>query len=332
MPQSTTIKAEELFGDLFTPDPPQSCVDCFEKCWKWPEEIGKGSLFISQLRPGLILGMGDYQLLEDIDVSFELESSPITLEFSISGNIKQAVDFGKGQNDLWHSKHGHSIITHLPECQGVSKIPAKTHHNSISIHIAPQLLYSFVQEEYNDIPDDLADLISGVIPNVYYQISSTRLPVSTIIQELLNSPFQRSMKRLHFECKTLELILYCLAPLVHPEATPKKNQGLQASDIERIREARHVLVSSLKSPPSLSELATQVGINKNKLNRGFRQVFGTSVFDYLRISRLEMGRELLKSKHTNVTETAFEVGYSQQSNFTKAFKKHFGTNPIEYLR
>ncbi len=58
----------------------------------------------------------------------------------------------------------------------------------------------------------------------------------------------------------------------------------------------------------------------------------TGVFDYLRIRRLEQGRELLKSGGKNVTEVAFEIGYAQQGNSTKAFKNYFGTNPTNYLR
>ena len=46
---------------------------------------------------------------------------------------------------------------------------------------------------------------------------------------------------------------------------------------------------------------------------------------------LRDSKKLLKSKAKNVTEVAFELGYAQQSNFTRAFKKHFGTNPTDYL-
>ena len=106
---------------------------------------------------------------------------------------------------------------------------------------------------------------------------------------------------------------------------------MQTGDIKRIREARDVLICNLENPPSLFELARQVGINKNKLNQNFRQVFGTSVFDYLHIHRLEQARELLRNKEKNITEVAFEVGYAQHSNFTRAFKKHFGINPTDYL-
>lgn len=88
----------------------------------------------------------------------------------------------------------------------------------------------------------------------------------------------------------------------------KKPSVLQMGDIERVREARNVLIRNLENPPLLFELARQVGINKNKLNQGFHQVFETSAFDYLRIRRLEQARHLLESKEKNVTEAAFEVG------------------------
>jgi AraC-like DNA-binding protein len=136
---------------------------------------------------------------------------------------------------------------------------------------------------------------------------------------------------LYLESKALELITYSMAQFVSPEATLKKDSVLGPDAIERVREARNVLIRNFENPPSLLELARQVGTNKTTLNQGFRKIFGTSAFDYLRIRRLERARELLESKKMNVTEAAFDVGYSQQSNFTKAFKNHFGTNPTDHL-
>jgi AraC-like DNA-binding protein len=152
------------------------------------------------------------------------------------------------------------------------------------------------------------------------------------IHQILDCPYQGSLRRLYLESKTLELITHNLAQLVVDKNGRNRPFTLQSCDIERVREVRDVLICNLENPPSLLELARMVGINKNKLNQGFRQTFGTSVFDYLRIRRLERARELLASKEKNVTEVAFEVGYAQQSNFTKAFKRHFGTNPTDHLR
>jgi transcriptional regulator GlxA family with amidase domain len=64
-------------------------------------------------------------------------------------------------------------------------------------------------------------------------------------------------------------------------------------DEDNIREAEFLLMNNLETPPSLPELARRVGINKTKLSQGFREIFGTSVFNHIRSLRLERGRELL---------------------------------------
>ena len=107
---------------------------------------------------------------------------------------------------------------------------------------------------------------------------------------------------------------------------------LHSKDMERIMYIKEILLSNLEKPPSLLELARISGTNKNKLNTDFRQVFGTSVFEFLRASRLEYARELLENKKMNVTEASFEVGYAHQQSFTRAFRNHFGTNPMDHIR
>jgi AraC family transcriptional activator of pyochelin receptor len=102
--------------------------------------------------------------------------------------------------------------------------------------------------------------------------------------------------------------------------------------MERARRIKEILIGNLEKPPSLLELARISGTNKNKLNTDFRRVYGISVFEFLRASRLEHARALLESKKMNVTEAAFEVGYAHQQSFTRAFRSHFGTNPTDHVR
>jgi AraC-like DNA-binding protein len=137
---------------------------------------------------------------------------------------------------------------------------------------------------------------------------------------------------MYLESKAIELISYQLAPLLSTETQCKTPLVLRPDDIERISEARDILVRNMENPPFLPELAKQVGINVTKLKRGFRQVFGTSVFGYLRSYRIEKARQLLANGKMSVTEVVFAIGYSSPSHFTRAFAKHFGLNPGVYLR
>ena len=144
MHQGTTIiNAEKLFGNLSDPGEFKDYRDGFEKYWEWPEGIGNGFMHIIKLRPGLILGIGNHRLTEDIAISFKFKYSPVVLGFSISGDVSHTVNYGEGQKNFWHFKHGHSVIAYLPECQGVAKYPAGISVRGVCLYIDPLLLRAY---------------------------------------------------------------------------------------------------------------------------------------------------------------------------------------------
>ncbi|GAB4341955.1 MAG: hypothetical protein OHK0047_33800 [Leptolyngbyaceae cyanobacterium] len=105
------------------------------------------------------------------------------------------------------------------------------------------------------------------------------------------------------------------------------SRKIRSSDLERLYQAQAILRQDLENPPSLLELAKQVGLNDYKLKSGFRQIFGTTVFGYLHQQRMQRAYELLTSSDLKVTEVASQVGYTSLSAFSTAFKKSFGISP-----
>ena len=201
----------------------------------------------------------------------------------------------------------------------------------VLIAIDPLLLKIFLDEQHDRIPIALRSIVNGAEEQHFYQASIMSPACNIAIQQIINCPYRSSLKRLFLEGKALELISHSLARVVTSGDAFQKNTELQPNDMEGAMEARNILISNLENPPSLLALAKQVGTNKNKLNKGFKQIFGTSVFDYLRKHRLERARELLNIKKMSVGEAAALVGYSHQSSFTRAFKNHFGTIPTDHL-
>jgi len=331
MDQDTTIiHARELFGDFKEIGSFRNHRSGFETTLWWPQEFGNGFMHLIKFRPGLVLGTGRFRLSEKIAVCFDLKSSPITLGFSLSGDIHQAIDYREGQRNIWHFKRGHSVMTYLPECHGVTEYPVETDIDCVVVCISPQLLHTFLNGQHDRISTDLLDIVHAPNDKLFHQTSDMTPAINAILHQIRNPPGDTLSKKLYLEGKTMELVSQSMARLF-PRKIACSGPSLHLAEIERIRRARDILVSDLEHPPSLFELASRVGINKNKLNQGFHHLFGTSVFDYLRICRLERARTLLENTQMNVTEVAFEVGYAQHSNFTKAFKKYFGVAPSRML-
>ena len=64
---------------------------------------------------------------------------------------------------------------------------------------------------------------------------------------------------------------------------------------------------------------------------GFRELFGTTVFNYLTEQRMKQAEELLRSGKLSIAEVANLIGYSQPASFAAVFKRKFGITPSECL-
>lgn len=102
---------------------------------------------------------------------------------------------------------------------------------------------------------------------------------------------------------------------------------LSTRDKRLLSIAKDVLLSDLSSAPTIAELAKTVGINQCKLKKGFKALFGKSIYASFQEERMRRAMALLKNN--NVTETAIALGYSNISHFSTAFRKQYGVLPKE---
>ena len=330
--KATTINAEELFDNFSNLSEFQNMEDGFEKYWDWPGEIGNGFMYMIKLRPGLMLGIGDYQLWEHLTVSFEMKSPLCILGFGLSRSVLSTPGNGRGKKDVFIFNSGESFISYLPEWQGIAEYPVRTPTRTVGIYMDPQLLNTFMEEQHDRIPTGMHDIVNGTNEKHYYHALTTTPMVNMAIHQVLNCPYRGPLKRLYLESKALELITHQLAQLVFAENYLQKPSVLRCDDVERIHYARDLLVKDIQNPPTIYKLSRMAGINEFKLKKGFRQLYDTSIHRYLVDLRFERARYLLDQGNMNVSEVAYSVGYSTPGHFYAAFKKRFGVPPGAYCR
>lgn len=148
-----------------------------------------------------------------------------------------------------------------------------------------------------------------------------------LLDDLLKlSTLNDSLKMLYLESKILDLIHTTLSSC---QMTPKLPEtiALSPKDIECLNKAKDILLSDISNPPSLKELAHKSALNEFKLKKGFKKLFGNTVFGLLQEYRLNEAKKLLESNDINVSEASFLVGYKGSSHFSKVFKEQFGISP-----
>ena len=104
---------------------------------------------------------------------------------------------------------------------------------------------------------------------------------------------------------------------------------IDEENVQKIRAAKDIILKRMTDPPSLDELASEIGLSLKKLKDGFKQIYGDTVFAYLLDHKMDEARKMLESQKYNVNEVGLKLGYSTSSHFINAFKKKYGTTPKE---
>lgn len=122
-----------------------------------------------------------------------------------------------------------------------------------------------------------------------------------------------------------------LARFLQLSGAPRRSQtgGLAPWQLRRIAEAVTAIDGA---PPSLSELARQIGLGSRHFMRAFKQSTGRTVMDYVAERRLQRAGSLLAETELPVAEIGRLLGFAQASGFSHAFRRMTGETPALYRR
>ncbi|WP_158845578.1 helix-turn-helix transcriptional regulator [Algibacter sp. L1A34] len=164
----------------------------------------------------------------------------------------------------------------------------------------------------------------------YYKDGVISPSMAIVLNQLINYNLNQSIKNLYFKGKAYELLslYFNRSEDADVEQCPFL---VDETNVIKIRKAKDIVISRIAEPPSLQELADEIGLNIKKLKEGFKQIYGDSVFSFLFDYKMEVARKLLEAGNDNVNEVGLKVGYSTSSHFIAAFKKKYGTTPKKYV-
>jgi AraC-like DNA-binding protein len=299
-----------------------------------PKTHNNGSMRVFQIASGLKLHIADFVPPKTIEMRYETTAPMLRFFFHIFGSgyweLKSPYHT-RSKSRMDQGDHISSILFY-PQMEGRIHLPMAHRQFHLSISITPSRLNHYLGGRLDAFPPDLRAISEGRMERGYAHAGPLSRMMYQVVRTLLDCPFSGPMKALYLETKAMELIVLKLAQTVYEDDRRDKSHRLDRQETDRLWHAKEILCRDLENPPTLSELAHAVGTNHCRLNAGFRKLYGTTVFDYLRQKRLVEARRLIQEEGANVTEAAFKVGYNSISSFSKAFNQHFGQPPITFRR
>lgn len=278
-----------------------------------------------------ILDINDFTILieeattEKVTVDSCLFDEPvIAVAFYGSGNVDLSVKYGNRQKDFKHTK-GLTLSFYADEkVEFEHTVYANKPLECIVIATSPRNLEKLPNEEGELFSQMLNQLVN---PSDHY-VEGPQFLMTAEMQSIVDQVF-----RVSYDGKTKMMFLrsQITALIAHffGELALLDKEVIKPSEKEKLFEAKEILSNNLDSPPSLTELSKQIGLNTFKLKKNFKELFGVPVFKYLQNERLSKAHHLIRNQEATVQEAAWHVGYDSLSSFSNAFAKKYGFRPSE---
>ena len=108
--------------------------------------------------------------------------------------------------------------------------------------------------------------------------------------------------------------------------------SLSSESATMLNKFREYVESHILDDISLDDLAGALGYSKSKLYRELKEVTDYTPIDLVNLVRLHKAVELMTVEHQNITEAAFNCGFSSPSYFSRTFLKYYHVRPKDYLK
>ena len=284
------------------------------------------------VKPGMTLLTSRATLASAMKIRFDMGPTPVQFHCCLKGRCRHRFDGISSDNrELW-TQPGTFTASCPSGTRGECEMRGGEEHLMVGIHVDPELILKVLTPGGKPCKAQPGLLSTWNLTSPFIFQTGISPAMEALAHQIIDGPPLHLPRALFYESKALELLALQLARVEQADAHACSHPPRKRGDRERILDARNYLVQHLKAPPSPEELAHITGINLFKLKSGFKELFGMTLFDYLRSQRMETAKQCIEREEMNVNETAWEVGYTNVSHFIRAYKKQHGVKPGEMIK
>jgi len=182
----------------------------------------------------------------------------------------------------------------------------------------------------DDINDVLSTYLSLQIENMHMEPLDSEY--RRLMQEITEVGADSPMRLAIIQNRIMLLIERFFLRVYERKKNSYLSVPLSKTDIDRMMQVEATLTGDIFEPaPTISQLAKMFSISESKLKKDFKLMYGSPIYEYFQKIRMQAAKDKLLTGGHSVKEVAMELGYSNLSNFTIAFKKEFGLLPSKLL-
>lgn len=327
-----TYKSHQIIHSIANQLGIECKTDCLEEYLELPKNYGRGKISGFEFSEGIemIIIAGVFYSEWKIEFS-AMKQVPLIFKFSIEGGIFHELYSGHIAYQL-NVMQGSITSTASQETEHF-RLPANRDVSFIMILVDREKYLEKVDCYIEDIPIKLRDVFKDTMnQKLFFYEGNYSFGVTECVQAIKEDINSDMVRAIFIEAKTLELLSKLIKQYRDDLLPSPKQLMLRKYDIEKIKLAKKILMENIQKPPTIVELSRLVGINQNKLKKGFKIIYEKTIKNFLINQRMELAQIMLLKEQKSIRHIAEEVGYTNSSHFARLFKRKYGVLPKNYVK
>ncbi len=158
---------------------------------------------------------------------------------------------------------------------------------------------------------------------------SSRLPLERLgtIERTAHGSLPKAQRMAFIWSRSLELMVDTVSNAL---AEAQRGSAVYSRGRASVLAARDIVHDEIALPHTIDSLSFRVGLSRRDFMRAFKEQFGTTFHDYYMEVRMARAANLLSEGRRRIGEVSKNVGYTQLSSFSRAFKAFYGVPPCAF--
>lgn len=306
--------------------------DCGIFSVELPERHGTGRVIGTDFNDGLAFIRYDCTFKHDMVIEYTVdEIHPVKFLFCNEGEIRHRFM----NEDHWHdiSKYRNAVVASSAHNGHGVRFLANERMVYNSIELDRRQFQGKISCEPSSIPKSWRDMLNDVTAKrTFYHDGFYSLTLARQFKVWDDYTVGDWLMKLNLEAMAYNIFVNQIRQFQDDIKSDDNKSLFRRAELNQMVRAVEIIDERLGDLPTVTEIAAEVGLNANKLQQGFKEIFGTTANIYIKRKRLEKVRRLIADTDHTLSVIAGMVGYKSQSYMTKIFTKFYGVRPSEYRK
>lgn len=306
--------------------------NCGEYILHLPPSVGEGSIRGINFDGGLGLIQYDCTFNEEFEIHFVVSNiHPLKFLYMVEGFLLHRFE----NEDTLHKieQFQNAIVASSNHNGHVLFFKANQKIKVNSLEIERERFQQKMSCEIKSLDKELEKLFRDIkATDTFYYNGNYSLGIADILTEMLEFTAENFTRKLFLEGMAYQILTHQILQYQDDKNDEGNRTLLRSAELKQINHISSLIESNITDIPTVENLAREAGLNVNKLQQGFKKLYGTTVNNYVQKQRLDTAYNLLTKTDLSISEIVNAIGLSSKSYFSKIFKEKYTISPSEFRK